>query len=144
MQGSAGGKVAARASDRRTAAGPPAPPHPSFAFDLPAHVPACPAVPDAGKSSTAGSEHDTESLGSLEYGSRASGGGRRAQREPGFEEELVEVDPFDTAVEQLYEKRCEEGLGVVGYAATDELHSAWRSSRIAACMNVSGVQGYNA
>ncbi|EFN57609.1 hypothetical protein CHLNCDRAFT_142687 [Chlorella variabilis] len=96
------------------------------------------------KSSTAGSEHDTESLGSLEYGSRASGGGRRAQREPGFEEELVEVDPFDTAVEQLYEKRCEEGLGVVGYAATDELHSAWRSSRIAACMNVSGVQGYNA
>lgn len=60
----------------------------------------------AGKSSLGGSEQDAESLaGSVERGSRASGGGRRGQRDPDFEEEALEVDPFDAAVEQLYEKR---------------------------------------
>lgn len=66
----------------------------------------------AGKSSTGGSEHDSESLCSREeLGSRASGGRRGSgarDRDEDYEE--LEVDPFDTAVEQLYEKRC----GAVG------------------------------
>lgn len=62
----------------------------------------------AGKSSTAGSEPGDSD--SLDYpGSRTSGGGRRGGRRGGgdsdYEEELMEVDPFDAAVEQLYEKR---------------------------------------
>jgi hypothetical protein len=55
-----------------------------------------------GKSSlVGGSEYDAESQGSLEHGSRASGG-RRGQRDV---EEEIEVDPFEAAVELLYEKR---------------------------------------
>ncbi|KAI3438373.1 hypothetical protein D9Q98_000805 [Chlorella vulgaris] len=49
-----------------------------------------------------GSEYDAESQGSLEHGSRASGG-RRGQRD---DEEEIEVDPFEAAVELLYEKRA--------------------------------------
>ncbi|PSC68232.1 Interferon-related developmental regulator 1 [Micractinium conductrix] len=63
-------------------------------------------------SGASGSERgDADSLnGSLDYpgGSRASGGGRRGGRgaDPDFDEELLEVDQFDVAVEQLYEKRA--------------------------------------
>ena len=62
----------------------------------------------AGKSSNAGSEYDGESVGSGDFGSRASGGGRRGQRDPDFDEEVLEVDPFEAAVELLYEKRWVE------------------------------------
>ena len=59
----------------------------------------------AGKSSAAGSEYDGESVGSGDFGSRASGGGgRRGQRNPDFDE-VLEVDPFEAACELLFEKR---------------------------------------
>jgi len=71
------------------------------------------AVPPAGRSSTAsGSEYDADSQGggSLDYPcSRNSGGGggrgKHGGGDPDFDEDFLEVDPFDTAVEQLYEKR---------------------------------------
>lgn len=75
----------------------------------------------AGKSSAGGSEHDSESLCSREdLGSRASGGRRGSgarDRDEDYEE--LEVDPFDTAVEQLYEKRC--GTGWQGSGAGVQL-----------------------
>lgn len=62
----------------------------------------------AGKSSTGGSEYDGDSVGGSERGSslKASGrgkGNRGGDQDSDYEE--LEVDPFDTAVEQLYEKR---------------------------------------
>lgn len=54
-----------------------------------------------------GSEHDSESLCSDRGSSLKNSGGRgkkaAAQEDSDYEE--LEVDPFDTAVEQMYEKR---------------------------------------
>lgn len=85
----------------------------------------------AGKSSAGGSEHDSESLCSREeMGSRASGGrrGSGARDRDGDYEEL-EVDPFDAAVEQLYEKRCgRAGRGRAG--GGDGGQGRWCSRRL--------------
>lgn len=60
------------------------------------------------KSSTAGSEVGSDTSSLEAPGSRTSGGrkGRRGGGDPDFEEDLLEVDPFEVAVEQLYEKRA--------------------------------------
>lgn len=69
----------------------------------------------AGKSSAGGSEHDSESLCSREeLGSRSGGRRGSGARDRDEDYEELEVDPFDTAVEQLYEKRCAARVGRAG------------------------------
>lgn len=72
---------------------------------------------------------DSDSVGgSLDYpGSRHSGGGGGSGRKgrrggDDSDDDFLEVDPFEAAVEQLYEKRCAPGN------ASERQGCAWAAS----------------